>query len=206
MPEKSDSFITNFRKKVSSTPITVIFGILFLISQITILTVLSELDLKEVFTFQTTFSKDFVKDTIIMWRDKDLLDIYKIHFYMDFFHPLLYSIFLCSLIARILEEIKAPQKLNFLLLIPMLAGSLDILENILHLIFISDVDSITTGLVIISALAANLKWIIAHFSILLIPFLTLNHIFKGNSGGIKNRNQEDKDVKNEEAKNEETLK
>ncbi len=132
--QKKKSFLNRFREQISSTGVLVISGILFLISQIIILILLSGLNIKDVFVFQTTFSKDMVMDIMLFWIEKGLINNYMTHFYIDFINPFFYTIFLCSIIAKMLNATEAEDRLNLLLLFPIFAGAADLGENTIHIL------------------------------------------------------------------------
>lgn len=180
--KKNKNFLEGFKNKLSITPVIIISCVLYILSQAAIIYILSGLKAKDVFILQTSFSKTMVMDILNMWKQKEILDLYKMHFYIDFIHPILYSIFLASLTARLFRANSVPDRFNIFLFLPFLAGLLDTIENVIHVIFITDMKNITSDLVYTGALCANAKWIIVHICILFILFLAIKFfVTPGNS-------------------------
>lgn len=167
----------SYRDKIAALPIIVIFGVLFVISQTIIGIIIHDLNPLLFIQAQTTFSKDVFVDLLAQWQQAGLMSNYAHHFYPDFLHPVWYAVFLCALMAKAMNLNQISPKFNFLLLAPVVAGLLDLVENIFHVLFISDNAAITQPRIFASALSANLKWGLAGISILIIGFLFLRHRF-----------------------------
>ena len=167
-----------FRDKIATLPIIIIFGVLYLISQTIIGIIIHDLNPLLFIKAQTTFSKVVLLDLFAQWHQAGLMPNYCRHFYFDFLHPLWYAGFLCALMAKAMNLNQIPQKFNLLLLIPIIAGLLDLVENSFHVLFISNADAITQPRIFVSALSANLKWGLAGVSILIIAFMLVNYFRK----------------------------
>lgn len=149
----------------------VVLGVLYVASQAIILSILRDLDLVKFARAQTTFSKATFLTLAHQWESAQLLRQYQLHFYFDFVHPIWYSCLLAGLIAKGLDRRGIPDRWNGLLLMPFLAGLMDLVENCFHVRFIADLDAITQPMITLSALAANLKWSLFGLSLALTLWL-----------------------------------
>jgi hypothetical protein len=149
----------------------VVFGVLYLGSQAIILTLLRDLGLMQFARAQTTFSKATFLTLVHQWESAQLLPQYQRHFYFDFVHPVWYSCLLAGFIAKGLDRRGISDRWNWLLLMPFLAGLMDLVENCFHVRFIADLAAVTQPMITLSALAANLKWTLAGLSLVVIAHL-----------------------------------
>ena len=136
----------------------VVFGVLTLASQAIILTILRDLGLLQFARAQTTFTKATYLTLAHQWESAQLLPQYQLHFYFDFLHPIWYSCLLAGFIAKGLDRRGISDRWSWLLLMPFLAGLMDLVENCFHVRFIADLGAITQPMITMSALASNLKW------------------------------------------------
>jgi hypothetical protein len=100
---------------------------------------------------------------IVQGWDADQLAIYYRHFYFDFPHPFIYAAFLASAIATLSKQ-EGTAKVSmhrFLFYLPFVAGTCDLLENLLHLYLAPRVPDIPEFLVTLSGAATNVKWFLA---------------------------------------------
>jgi hypothetical protein len=159
------------RVRLGSNRLLVVFGVLFLASQAIIATILRDLDLVQFARAQTTFSKATYLALAHQWESEQLLPQYQRHFYFDFLHPVWYACLLAGFLAKGLDRRGLSDRWSCLLLMPFLAGLLDLVENCFHVRFIADLASVTQPMITISALASNLKWALAGLSLALILWL-----------------------------------
>lgn len=159
--------LTRFRARFGTTRIILLFGGIYAVSQAIIGVILKDLDPIAFIRAQTTFSKAVLLALLHQWQDAGLMGNYHLHFYFDFLHPVWYAIFLSALMAGAMNLNDTPQRFNFLLALPFIAGLMDLVENIFHVMFISDFNGITQPMVFFSALAANVKWGLAGLSLIL---------------------------------------
>lgn len=153
------------RVRLGRSRLLVVFGVLFLLSQAMIASILRDLGLLQFVRAQTTFSKATFLALARSWESAQLLPQYQRHFYFDFLHPVWYSCLLAGLIAKGLDRRGASERWSWLLLIPFLAGLMDLVENCFHVRFIADLAAVTQPMITLSALAANLKWALASLSL-----------------------------------------
>jgi hypothetical protein len=173
-----------YRSRFGATRIVIISGIIYFVSQAIIASILHDLNPLLFVKAQITFSKDVYLELLNRWQAAGLMPKYFQHFYLDFFHPFFYSVFLSALMAKAMNMNKTPQRLNGLLLIPFIAGVMDLIENCFHVSFISDVNSITQAKVTLSALASNTKWALAGLSLLIAMILFGRYGLTRNKGNI----------------------
>ncbi|MFP4039619.1 MAG: hypothetical protein ACLFS7_03670 [Desulfosudaceae bacterium] len=161
------------RKKTGTRRVALIFGGLFALSQLALYLVIRDLPPEKLLVLQTTFSKDEFLSIIGTWKMSGVLQQFKLHFYLDFLHPVWYSIFLASLMAISFNLNGIEKKYNSLLLIPFVAGMLDLLENSVHLFLLANIGATSEANIFVSALAANLKWLLAGTGILIVAVLVI---------------------------------
>jgi len=174
--------LDNYRFRFGVTRMVVISGIVYFISQAYIASILHDLNPLLFVKAQTTFSKEVYLELLSAWQAAGLMPNYFKHFYLDFFHPVFYAVFLSALMAKAMNLNGASSGYNRLLLLPFIAGAMDLVENCFHLSFISNADSITQTKIIISALAANIKWALAGISLLVAFVFFIQHQLKVKKG------------------------
>jgi hypothetical protein len=127
---------------------------------------------------QTTLLSDTFKEIASGWIASGQIGIYYKHFYFDNFHPIWYSIFLSLLIARTFKVNGVNPKFNFFILMPFIAGACDLIENAMHLYFLSDLKSATPALVALSGTATNTKWFLAFSGVAIVSILVVTWFVK----------------------------
>ena len=168
------------REKMDSTRIIIITGALYLISQAAIGMILQPVGIGPFMRLQTSLSEDAVSSIINEWYQADIARFYLQHFYLDFLHPLWYSLFLVSCMSKIFNIQSLPGKWNYLLLLPFIAGIFDLIENILHLLFFSNRENITPFLACLSGTASIAKWAAAGLCTLFIFLYTAKWLTQKN--------------------------
>ncbi len=168
--------LNTFRYRFAHTRLIVFFGLLYAVSQIALGIMIHHLDTLLFLKAQTTFSVDLLKGLLIRWDQAGLMPHYRHHFYLDFFHPFWYAMFLAAFLAKAMNLNHLSDKFTPLLLIPMVAGIMDLVENCFHVLYISDIAAITSWQVVVSALAANVKWGLAGLSVAGIVFLLVRYL------------------------------
>ena len=158
------SSLNSYRKRISSTRITLTFLILYIISQISIMVITSGLG-SDFLGLQITISSDTFLGIAKTWQSKGLTGMYYRHFFFDYVHPLLYGIFISSFMAKAFNKRNISASLNPLLLLPFIASALDLIENSIHLYLLADLSRVTYGIVLFSGICTNLKWMIALMSL-----------------------------------------
>ncbi len=168
--------LKTFRYRFAHTRVIVFFGLLYAVSQISLAIIIHDLDTLLFLKAQTTFSADVLKDLLTQWDQAGLMPHYRHHFYLDFFHPFWYAMFLAAFLAKAMNLNQLPDKFTPLLLMPVVAGGMDLVENCFHVFYIADMDAIASWQVGVSALAANIKWGLAGLSVAGIVFLLVRYL------------------------------
>jgi len=170
----STAFLTSLRTRLSNKRLLFIFGILFLVSQLLIVYIITPLDSGKLVQLQTTFSVATFQQIIADWEGQDLLHLFYRHQIFDLFlHPVWYSIFLGAGLALSMDAAKVIDKYNFALIIPFFAGMCDVSENTMHLILLTYPDFINSFTVTLSACFANSKWFLVFVSSILIAYWSI---------------------------------
>ncbi len=146
-------------------------SLVYCCSQLAIGAILEPLGIDRVMKLQTTLSAEVMASVLNGWRDAGLLHWYIRHFYVDFFHPVFYGTMLIALLSRLLGDGNFPSKWSLLLLAPVTAGAMDIIENIFQLMFIADPASLTSAAAFTCGVATMTKWGLAFFSACVIIVL-----------------------------------
>jgi len=178
---RAENFIS---QKSDSNVLIIIFGIIYFTSQFIIGSIIHPLGVGNFLALQTTLSSDTFKEIASGWIASDQVKIYYKHFYFDNFHPIWYSIFLSLLIARTFKINGVSPSFNFIILTPFIAGICDLIENMMHIYFLSDLRHATPALVALSGTATNTKWFLAFsgvaiVSILVVAWFVKKFIIKG---------------------------
>lgn len=156
------------RKKLCSTRFLVVSAVLFVASQASIGAILRDVGPARVLRAQTTFSKETFLAIVGEWQREGVMPQYYRHFIPDFVHPVWYALLFAALLARGLDRQGLPERWNAVLLLPFVAGAFDLVENCLHLLFLSDLGAVTQPLIALSALASNLKWALLAVSLVVV--------------------------------------
>ena len=167
---RTENFIS---QKSDSNILIIIFGIIYFTSQFIIGSIVYPLGTGNVLALQTTLSSDIFKEITSGWIVSGQIGMYYKHFYFDNFHPIWYSIFLSLMIARTFKVNGINPKFNFLILTPFIAGICDLIENAMHLYFLSDLRRATPALVALSGTATNIKWFLAFSGVGIVFILTI---------------------------------
>ena len=172
---RAENFIS---QKSDSNILIIIFGIIYFTSQFIIGSIVHPLGTGNVLALQTTLSSDIFKEIVSGWIASGQIGIYYKHFYFDNFHPIWYSIFLSLMIAKTFKVNGINPKFNFLILTPFIAGICDLIENAMHLYFLSDLRRATPALVALSGTATNIKWFLAFSGVGIVFILTIAWFIK----------------------------
>jgi hypothetical protein len=159
----------NWMKIAFSRRILFISGILTLISQVSLWIILSRVaPALEFIRQQTTLSPEEFDFFVNKWGPQNM-QIFLSHYYLDFIHPILYSVFLGSCIY----QLGLKRKYSWLVIIPFLAGLCDEIENLIQLSIHLGWLSVNSFWFYIAAGSSRLKWlfVLISFVIILIGFV-----------------------------------
>ncbi len=156
------------RNRLGSTRIMVISGLVYLVSQAAIGAILQPIGFGSVMRMQITVSDAALSSIFSDWFQRGIAKFYLQHFYLDFLHPVWYSVFLASCMSKILNVRSFGPRWSILLLLPFTAAALDIVENVMHLIFLYDPANISCTLAHLSGFSSITKWALAAFCTLFV--------------------------------------
>ena len=155
--------LNNMRRQLGLTWIIVIFGIAYLVSQVTIIIILGPIE-DAMIKLQTTGTS--VSDYMAVfgaWEASGEMAFYRAHFLLDDFHWVWYTVFLTALLCRLFDRFQISSERNWFLLLPLASGLLDWYENHLQHVFLSSADfsTIIDPLPLFSTLASDIKWVLS---------------------------------------------
>lgn len=149
--------------------LALVSGILYAASQFGINTVLAPLGLGRVVAFQLTFCRSGIEEIIRSWGP-DGLKIFKTHFYLDFSHPVIYAIFLFSLLRLFQIKLSGSDDgpvPNYLYL-PFAAMAMDLIENVLELLVINSPAIVPEAVIFTAGVVSSLKWALGIINVTLV--------------------------------------
>jgi hypothetical protein len=155
--------LDNLRRELGRTWIIVLFGLAYLVSQVTIIIILGPIE-DAMLKLQTTGTT--VVDYMAVfnaWETSGDMAFYRAHFLLDDFHWVWYTVFLTSLLCRLFDHFEFPSDRNWFLVLPLASGLLDWYENHLQHVFLSSADfsTIIDPLPLLSTLASDVKWVLS---------------------------------------------
>jgi hypothetical protein len=154
--------IRGLAHSLGRTWLIVALGITFLVSQLVIVVTLDGIafDLLRLQCFG--FSAAETVRVFRSWEANGALDAYRAHFVFDDVHWLWYSLFFTALLGRLFERRGVTRRLDWILVLPLASGLLDVVENEIQHVFLStpDFSRIVDPLPLISTVASNLKWLL----------------------------------------------
>ncbi len=140
--------------------------VLYLLNQLAIGLVLAEAR-DDILPLQLAFTLENYQAIVSTWSAEQGQSFVR-HFYLDFYHPFLYAFFLFSALSYFKSRGKFEQR--WFLLLPFVAGFLDLTENVLHLTMHLQSLPTNSATVFLSSLAASVKWTLAGASVLLVAY------------------------------------
>lgn len=164
---------SRLRNTVGNWKTIAILGIAYGVSQAIIGSILHPLGTSTVLELQTTLSVETFSQIIEQWRTAGMLDTYWRHYLLDFIHPALYGGFLAAMLAKGFDLNNVDARHDNALLVPVIAGALDLVENLCHVAMLTTPSNINAPLVVLGGTAANLKWLLVLGSLVSIAFFFL---------------------------------
>ena len=160
---KYDLSLDHLRRELGRTWIIVLFGIAYLVSQVTIIIILGPIE-DAMMKLQTTGTS--VTDYLAVfgaWQASGDMAFYRAHFLLDDFHWIWYTIFVTASLCRLFDRFQISSGRNWFLWLPLASGLLDWYENRLQHVFLSSTDfaAIIDPLPLYSTLASDVKWLLA---------------------------------------------
>ena len=167
--------LATLRERFGYLWLVLAFGAIYLISQVTIGVLLEHVDPAAIGKLQVSgFTASSYIETFTRWEASGVMAFYRAHFVVDGIHWLWYTLLLLSLLSLAMKKAQAPAHYNALLVLPMIAGPCDALENSIQKIFLSEPGYVTIvdPLPMISTLASITKWsLVAMASLALVALV-----------------------------------
>ncbi len=151
-------------------------AVIYLVSQLVIAAQLEHLGAYRVFELQVTGFRaaDYLR-TFASWQKQGVMPFYRSHLIFDDIHWIWYTVMLTSVMALAMNAADSPPQRDPLLVMPIVAGLCDLLENSLQRVFLSDPQfaTVVDPLPLISTVASIVKWSLVVASLLTIAALWL---------------------------------
>ncbi len=160
------------RRHLADWRIIGVFGAAYLLSQVTIAATLGAIGPEQVLRLQTTLSPAVFSAIVQDWQSTGVIDGYWRHYRYDFIHPLWYGVWLAAAMAKAFEANRIEARHDPWLCLPLVAASLDLVENLFHVLFLSWPSTVVAPLVVLSGLAALAKWLLAGASLAVVVSLS----------------------------------
>lgn len=160
-----------YRKTFAYWWLALSFGCVYLLSQVTIGALIQQLGPQDIGKLQiSAFTARDYLETFTHWERSGVMPFYRAHFTVDGIHWLWYSISLTAWLALAMDAARVASRYNAALLLPLVAGLCDCLENAIQHIFLSDPQfrTIVDPLPLISTMASITKWASVTLAVLLI--------------------------------------
>lgn len=151
-------FTSLIRTKANRPSVVLFFAGIFVVSQLSISAVVGPVGIGHVLQLQTTLSVDEFTLLVNNMYQRGVESAYVGHYYYDFLHPIWYGGLLALLMGRGFNRQAIPASRNLWLLLPLVAGLADVVENGMHLYMVIDTANIAAGLVLLGNGAALCKW------------------------------------------------
>jgi hypothetical protein len=168
-PNPMTSWIETRYLKLASKKIVAVSGVVYVVSQAAIGYLLLSVGHINALKLQLTLSARTFAHILAQWGDLGAA-LYIKHFYLDYFHAVIYAMFLSSAIAFLTSRTgkRAKAFTLGLFVLPWVAALCDIAENTIHLYLIRNHQAMDIGLVIISGICTWTKWALAAISVAVI--------------------------------------
>ena len=155
--------LSNLRQELGRTWIIVLFGVAYLISQVTIIVILGPIEDAMIKLQTTGFSASDYVSVFGAWEASGDMALYRAHFVLDDVHWVWYTILFTAVLSRLFDRFEVSSKYNWFLLLPLASGLLDWYENRLQHVFLSSADyhTIVDPLPLYSTLASDVKRLLA---------------------------------------------
>ena len=155
--------LDTLRGELGRTWIIVLFGIAYLVSQVTILIILGPIEDAMLKLQLTGISVTDYVSVFGAWEASGDMAFYRAHFILDDVHWIWYSVLFTAVLCRLFDRFEISSARNWFLLLPLASGLLDWYENRLQHVFLSseDFSTIIDPLPLYSTLASDLKWLLA---------------------------------------------
>ncbi len=154
--------IRNLAQSLGRTWFLVLFGLAYVVSQLAILVTLAPVG-SELLRLQCFgFSAAKTLHVFRAWQQTGAIDASRAHFILDDVHWLWYAGFFTALLGRLFERRGVTHRLDWILVLPLASGLLDVFENQIQHVFLGapDFSTVVDPLPLISTVASDLKWLL----------------------------------------------
>ena len=155
--------LANLRRELGRTWLIVVFGVAYVISQVTIIAILGPIE-DTMIRLQTTgtSASDYIA-VFGAWQESGQMAAYRAHFILDDVHWIWYVGLATTLLSWLFERQSVSHRCDWVLLLPLASGLLDWYENQLQHVFLSSPDfaTIVDPLPLYSTMASDVKWVLA---------------------------------------------
>ena len=155
--------LDKLRQQLGQIWIIVLFGIAYLVSQVTIIIILGPIEDAMMKLQVTGVSVADYMSVFGAWQASGDMAFYRAHFLLDDFHWVWYTVLFTAVLCRLFDRFEISSERNWFLLLPLASGLLDWYENRLQHVFLSSADfsTIIDPLPLYSTLASDVKWVLA---------------------------------------------
>ena len=176
--------LDNLRRELGQTWIIVLFGIAYLLSQVTIIIILGPIEDAMLKLQMTGTSVTDYMSVFGAWEASGDMASYRAHFILDDIHWIWYTVFSTAALCRLFDRFEISSDRNWFLLLPLASGLLDWYENRLQHVFLSAADftTIIDPLPLYSTVASDVKWVLALAYLGTIIVLVVRLAFGGKRG------------------------
>lgn len=170
----------HWRQRLGRSRLIVFFAVTSVVSQAAVSLPLRPI-IGTFFELQVTASTaEAYRATFAGWQAAGHLDAYRQHLWIDALHWVWYTGLLTTLLCRLFEANDIGRRWNGLLVLPLVAGLSDCLENAMQFVFLSGADfsNIVDPLPLVSMLASMAKWAAAGCCVLLSAALCVRWVVR----------------------------
>lgn len=159
--------------------LALVSGVLYAASQFGINTILAPLGLVRVVEFQLTFSRSGIEGILRSWGPEGL-KIFKSHFYLDFAHPVIYAVFLFSLLRLFQMKLSGSDEgpVPKYLYLPFAAMAMDFIENVLELLVINSPATVPEAVIFTAGIVSSLKWALGVLNIMMVVLFAVRVLIR----------------------------
>ncbi len=124
------------------------------------------------------FSEDRFSDIVHQWAVAGTLPLEERNLWIDFLFPCAYAVLLSSLLAWVAKGLYEEWPRGFvpLLALPLVAGMLDWVENVLLLSLLRDTSSFWAPMILVASAVSLVKWLLLLVSTLTTVYRVLRQL------------------------------
>ncbi len=154
--------IRNLAQAMGRTWVIVVLGLAYVVSQIVILVTLEPVRAELLRLQCCVTSAAETREIFRVWQASGAMDAYRAHFILDDVHWVWYAGFFTAVLGRLFERRGVTHRLDWILVLPLASGLLDVFENQIQHVFLStpDFSMVVNPLPLISTVASDLKWVL----------------------------------------------